>query len=372
MLLVIINYPLPDNTASSNKIRGVNLGGWLVLERWLTPSLFQGLPDSAVDEWSFCSQLGQTQCLQKLQQHWQTWVTFSDLQTLRDAGINLIRIPIGYWSFNTVQGEPYVQGAVPYMIQAINWAKQLGMKVMVDFHGLPGSQNGFDNSGRKGDIKWTWDEGTVERSLEIMQGICDQILAPNMYSGVIQSFELVNEPLGAALNNTKLAQYYAEGYAKIHQQYPNLPIILHDTFTPIPQWNQLPIQNSWKNAVVDTHIYHLYSPAMLALDEQGHLDLAKTHEQQLSTSPYPFIVGEWSLATGRCKTWNSDHSQCLEEVGPIPFDATYRNFLKNYFNAQVSAYEAKGEGWVYWNFKTETSWEWSYLAGLQQGWIHRF
>ena len=28
---------------SYGKLRGVNLGGWLVLEKWITPSLFEGL-----------------------------------------------------------------------------------------------------------------------------------------------------------------------------------------------------------------------------------------------------------------------------------------------------------------------------------------
>ena len=27
----------------TQKLRGVNLGGWLVLEKWMTPSLFEGL-----------------------------------------------------------------------------------------------------------------------------------------------------------------------------------------------------------------------------------------------------------------------------------------------------------------------------------------
>jgi hypothetical protein len=37
--------------ARPDKMRGVNLGGWLVLEKWLTPSLFQGT--TARDEWEF-------------------------------------------------------------------------------------------------------------------------------------------------------------------------------------------------------------------------------------------------------------------------------------------------------------------------------
>jgi glucan 1,3-beta-glucosidase len=31
------------------KVRGVNLGGWLVLEPWITPSIFEAAPESAVD-----------------------------------------------------------------------------------------------------------------------------------------------------------------------------------------------------------------------------------------------------------------------------------------------------------------------------------
>ena len=32
-------------------MRGVNLGGWLVLEKWMTPGLFAGI--NAVDEYTF-------------------------------------------------------------------------------------------------------------------------------------------------------------------------------------------------------------------------------------------------------------------------------------------------------------------------------
>lgn len=31
------------------KIRGVNLGGWLVLEPWITPSIFEATPETVLD-----------------------------------------------------------------------------------------------------------------------------------------------------------------------------------------------------------------------------------------------------------------------------------------------------------------------------------
>jgi glucan 1,3-beta-glucosidase len=33
----------------NTKLRGVNLGGWFVLEPWITPSIFEATPDNVVD-----------------------------------------------------------------------------------------------------------------------------------------------------------------------------------------------------------------------------------------------------------------------------------------------------------------------------------
>ena len=33
----------------SEKVRGVNLGGWFVLEPWITPSIFEATPSNVVD-----------------------------------------------------------------------------------------------------------------------------------------------------------------------------------------------------------------------------------------------------------------------------------------------------------------------------------
>ena len=41
----------------AKKLRGVNLGGWLVLEKWMTPSLFAGL--QAEDETAWCLEMAE-------------------------------------------------------------------------------------------------------------------------------------------------------------------------------------------------------------------------------------------------------------------------------------------------------------------------
>lgn len=98
----------------SERVKGVNIGGWLVLEPWITPSLFDNLGRSdIVDEFTLGQKLGQDAALKILKQHWDSWVTFEDFQKIKDSGFNLVRIPIGYWAYDTL-GAPYVKGAAPY------------------------------------------------------------------------------------------------------------------------------------------------------------------------------------------------------------------------------------------------------------------
>lgn len=58
--------------------------------------------------------------------------------------LNHVRIPIGYWAYEVASGEPYIQGQREYLLKAVDWAGKHGLKVIIDLHGVPGSQNGYD------------------------------------------------------------------------------------------------------------------------------------------------------------------------------------------------------------------------------------
>ena len=121
----------------SQKVRGVNLGGWFVLEPWITPSIFEQLDDGdgVVDEWTYCQALGPSKAYSLLSAHWNSWITEDDFTQIAAAGLNHVRIPIGYWSVIPVSGEPFVQGAYDVLGQALDWAESAGLNVMIDLHG---------------------------------------------------------------------------------------------------------------------------------------------------------------------------------------------------------------------------------------------
>jgi glucan 1,3-beta-glucosidase len=97
----------PFNT----QIRGVNLGGWMVLEPWLTPSLFyqflgKGENTTAFDMYTFCQVLGPEEANRQLHRHWKTWLTEEIVQELADStAVNSFRLPIGDFQF--VEYGPY-------------------------------------------------------------------------------------------------------------------------------------------------------------------------------------------------------------------------------------------------------------------------
>ena len=75
-------------------VKGVNIGGWLVLEPWITPTIFNNFNDGVVDEWTLCEK-HPNEASSILQKHWDSWLKKEDLQTIYSAGFNMIRIPVG-------------------------------------------------------------------------------------------------------------------------------------------------------------------------------------------------------------------------------------------------------------------------------------
>jgi hypothetical protein len=89
----------------NNQIRGANLGGWMVLEPWITPSLFYqflggGVGTTAFDTYTFCEVLGAKKANQQLKKHWETWVTEEIIKEMAVSGtVNSLRLPVGDYMF---------------------------------------------------------------------------------------------------------------------------------------------------------------------------------------------------------------------------------------------------------------------------------
>ncbi|KAK0189581.1 exo-beta-1,3-glucanase [Armillaria mellea] len=381
-----------------DEVRGVNLGGWLVLEPWITPSLFENTGISTiVDEWTFCEYQDTNTARKALKKHWNTWITESDFIDIAAAGLNHVRIPIGYWAFNVKEDEPYIQGQADYLGKALRWATAHGLQVIVDLHGtsweVPGSQNGFDNSGRRMPYPgWHTNHSNIVRSNEILYEMA------RLFGGNAAIIEPLNEPAGFygkdVLQVVKQASIFWEDSYGAIRSIPgtNAVVLIHDAFQDLSYWKDFMVdKDKYDGVAMDTHIYQMFSPKEVARSDDEHIAAACQKESSLSSFHLLTIVGEWTAAPTDCAKYlngkliyvtgrgvgarydgtypsSTRVGDCGCKTGSMTsFSEEYKVFLRKYWEAQVITYK----NWIHWTWKAESADDWSYQAGLVGGWIPR-
>ncbi|KAI9664155.1 MAG: exo-1,3-beta-glucanase [Trizodia sp. TS-e1964] len=372
----------PNFQYGSTKVRGVNLGGWFVLEPWITPSLFEAGPQGAVDEYTYTQLLGKDEAFTRLTQHWSTWITQADFASIATAGLNHVRIPIGYWAVAPLDGDPYVQGQLAYLDEAIGWARNVGLKVMLDLHGAPGSQNGFDNSGRYGSINWQQGD-TVLQTKNAVTALARRYASQ---TDVVTSIELLNEPFGPALNMDIVKQFYYDGWGTIRDSGHNTAVTIHDAFEGAQYWNGFMAPPTAIDFVIlDIHQYQVFSPGEVARNPADHVSAAcNIGRTTLRDIDKWTIVGEWSGAETDCAKWLNGRFKGARYDGTFPqsyyvgdcntkhagkvadLPQADKDNLQHYIEAQLDAYE-QGAGWMFWTWKTEGAPEWDMHDLLANG-----
>ena len=384
-----------DYGSMSEPMRGINIGGWLVLEPYITPSLFEafrtndqndnGIP---VDEYHYCQYLGHDVAKERLVNHWDTFYTEKDFASIASLGFNMVRIPIGYWAFNTSESDPYVTGLQEaYLDKAINWAANNSLKVWVDLHGASGSQNGFDNSGLRDSLQFLEDS-----NLALTTAAIDYIL--EKYSGedfleTVVGIELINEPLGPSIDMDKLKYNYMEpAYNYLRNNLKrNQIIIIHDAFQPFNYWdNFLTLSDNNWGVVLDHHHYYVFSSGELAAPFEAKIQDACNWGTGALSEDHWTITGEFSAALTDCSKWLNgvgigaryDGSYATSSAGSYYIGSCENNEdittwsderkqqTRRYIEAQLDAFELK-DGWIFWCFKTESTIEWDVQRLVEYG-----
>ena len=110
------------------KIRGVNLGNWLVLEKWMDNNLFSGT--QAMDETYLCAELGHDRATERLKVHRDEFITERDFEEIAFMGFNAVRIPVPFFLFEDL--GPYVH-CYEYLDKAFNWSENTVLKFWWNF-----------------------------------------------------------------------------------------------------------------------------------------------------------------------------------------------------------------------------------------------
>ena len=342
--------------------RGVNLGGWLVLEKWMTPSLFAGL--DATDETTWCAELGHA-ATARLRRHWDTFITRDDFAWLASIGLNAVRIPLGHWIFGPpypyhqkygADPYPFVTGGIEVLDRVLDWAAEYSLRAVLDLHAAPGCQNGFDNGGIKDVCEWHTRDEYLAHSVEVLGRLAERYRSAT----ALHAIEVLNEPRWD-VPTALLESYYARAYEAIRAHCPpsRVAVVFHDGFRPHGEFRGFFRRPQLANVLFDVHRYQCFDRADLSLDIHGHLHKAGTLWREEADAiqrelGVPAIAGEWSLGL---------------DLKAVSLDALQEDIaLRAYAAAQMLAFEHY-RGWFFWSYRTETKPAWCFRECVERGWL---
>ena len=272
-------------------IRGVNVGGWLALEPFITPSLFEPYDRKLgiVDEYTLTKYLGPTAAAQTLEKHYATFVTEQTFADIAAAGLDHVRIPYAYWAVVTYPGDPYVpQISWRYLLRGIEWARKYGLRVNLDLHSVPGSQNGWNHSGRQGSIGWI--NGTdgalnVQRSFDIHNQLSTFFAQPR-YKNIVVIYGLLNEPKMIRLPVDAVIQWTGQAVQIVQKNGITAKLAVGEGFLGLAEWKGRLTQ--YQNLMLDAHQYIIFNTDQLAFPHQKKIDfVCSGWSSQMETSTNP-------------------------------------------------------------------------------------
>jgi len=353
--------PKPKWDFDSNKIIGMNFGNWLVLERWMAEDWFvEKAGPNSWDEWSFTRAQGDN-AARTLDEHWSTWVTEDDVEKLYQAGINTIRVPLGFWMFiETVPPEPYITtGQLDYLERFCGWAYARDMYIILDLHGLPGSQNGEQQSGHNTTSPNFFQPLQQARSDQLVKAVVDWI-AGSAYYSIFSAIEVVNEPRPYTTEQrAMLRAFYDRSYETIQTLGPKAPAMFFaDGFVPgdkFAYWWEFASSHKTQppSLIYTDHPYIGYFPA-----QNNSADIFNqicTKGTKYANFPVTTVITEWSLRTGIQNT----------------------TFEKSFYEAQLNTWSWYS-GAVFWSLRVLDSkvavladkvaqYQWSFESLLERG-----
>ncbi|KAG0567907.1 hypothetical protein KC19_7G170900 [Ceratodon purpureus] len=284
--------------------------------------------------------------------HRDSFIQEGDFWFLANNGVNAVRIPVGWWiASDPNPPAPYVSGSLQALDNAFQWANNHGIKIIIDLHAAPGSQNGQEHSSsRDGVAEWAVQGGTDYLYESIMT--IDFLAGRYANNQALFGIELLNEPGEAVVPFNVLDYYYKWGYSVVRKHTASAYVIMCQRiggdFAEFV--NTLPADN----VVLDVHFYNLFNADLFGkTTAQWNIDFINNDRlsllQKLNTAGNALIfVGEWT------NEWEVENAS--------------QNDYQRFGAAQVEVFGQATFGWAYWSYQNQLN-RWSFKQSVQQGYL---
>jgi len=287
-------------------IKGISFGNWLMPEGYMFKFEAAKAPNQiyAAFDWL----LGPDKATAFWKQFRDSYIGRDDIQFIKSAGFNTVRIPL-HWNLfmtpdGTIQGEGWA-----LLDRVLGWVKEAGLYAIVDLHAAPGGQTGINHDDGPGYPLMFYVPRDRDLTVKLWRAIAER------YRGnpAILGYDLLNEPIApyhdVATLNPRLEPFYKRLTTAIREVDPGRIV-----FLAAGQWSSSFDMFGPPFAGNLAYTYHSFWASTKRDAIQRHLNFSARYD-------VPLFLGETGELTDE---WNAD------------------------FRA---LHEAHGIGWSFWTYK---------------------
>ena len=275
------------------QLKGLNLGGWFIMEKWMCPLDSGSLPDTYSVITNLDRRFG-VAIEQSLLRTYQTnWITTADLDNITNGGYNCVRVPVwwgNFYSITNTTSSGWRADAFAVLDWLVTNCATRNIYVVIDMHGVVGGQSTSDSTGQQNQNQY-WTSSTFQNETAYLW---TQIATHYKGNSAVAGYDLINEPFGTNNSTTTAMVWpaYASLYTTVRAADPDHIIIMEGAFGSW-NWSMLPnpATYGWTNVVYSMHEYQF--GGTLAQCEAGS-DNQVTDFNNHKSWDVPDYIGEWN------------------------------------------------------------------------------
>ena len=347
---------LYDANGNALQLKGINAGQILLQEGWMSPFATEPLknadgsyvkdadgniqyPEFTEEEFRTALKsnpnLADHSLNELLQYYWDCFFTEEDFRIIKeDLGLNTIRLPF-YWE-NILNNDLTLKDeseAFAYLDWFLSCAAAQGLYVILDLHGAPGSQNGYEHSGAASMEAGLWrSEENVAATVALWSFVSKHYTetAPQLGKW-IAAYDLVNEPTYETQGTTtkECWEVFDKLYDAIRANSDQHVIAMEGCwdFSSLPD----PAAYGWENVLYEYHWYNWW-PDLVNYDlfymYQDLFNIGRDYD-------VPVLIGEFT---------------CFED--------------RAVWTRELQMFDERNYSWTIWNYKTAVTGWWTSSWGV--------
>jgi hypothetical protein len=290
-------------------IKGMSVGNWLMPEGYMFK--FERAKAPRQIEAVFARLIGDAAADRFWRTFRDTYVTAADIRFMASVGFNTVRVPL-HWRLFVAPGEPPVFAGDGYRLLdgVIGWARDTGMKVIIDLHAAPGGQTGINHDDGPGLPLMFYVPAHQALTVALWRHLAERYRD----EPVVLGYDLLNEPITPYADtdylNPRLEPFYRRLVAAIRAVDDR-----HVIFLAASQWSTSFAPFGPPFAPNLAYTYHKFWSSTRRDAIQPYLDFSNRYN-------VPLFLGESGELTDE---WTADFRRLHDRFGLSWSFWTYKN-----------------------------------------------